>query len=45
VDTRLAVSFTVRFFWPHGDFKMKNNNKRVVAKNNFRKTTESLTGM
>ena len=30
VDTRLAVSFTVRFFWPHGDFKMKNNNKSVV---------------
>ena len=30
VDTRLAVSFTVWFFWPHGDFKMKNNNKSVV---------------
>jgi hypothetical protein len=26
----LAISFTVRFFWLHGDFKMKNNNKSVV---------------
>jgi hypothetical protein len=33
VDTRLAVSFTVWFFWPHGDFKMKNNNKSVAPLN------------
>jgi hypothetical protein len=42
VDTRLAVSFTVRFFWTRGDFKMKNNNKRVVFVGQESTTTKNI---